>query len=150
MIAGQGHCPLMPMNGRVKPSGDADTQPMLQVYDLSTDAGGVTYGEADDVVELELALAEDNIDVVKVEALEDVAAALEDDNVTDWLVVSFEEAVVVDVTVLDDSEAAAPGLYMYRSSLLAAPQYSDGLPVQIIEQLVVPTRTDPALIVFPQ
>jgi hypothetical protein len=103
----------------------------------------VTYGKADDVVELELALAEDTIDVVKVDAVED-------NTVTVWLDVDVARIEVVDETALDDSEEAAAGLYIYRSSLLAAPQYSDELPVQTIEQLEVPTRTDPVLIVFPQ
>lgn len=102
----------------------------------------MTYGKVDDVVELELDLAVDIVDVFK------VLAALEDVVVTIWVDLDVEEVAVADV--LDKIEEAAAGLYMYISSLLLAPQYSEGLPVQTNEQLEAPVRTAPALIVFPQ
>lgn len=96
--AGHGQTPLMPMKGRVYPSGAAFTHPMLQVKLLVLGAGGVTYGRAEEDVEL-AALDDDIVEVVK-----EVGAA---DELVDTL-----ELVEVGAAVDDEREEAAAGLYM--------------------------------------
>lgn len=110
--AGHGQTPLIPMKGRVYPSGAAFTHPILQVKLLVLGAGGVTYGRAEEDVELD-ALDDDIVEVVK-----EVGTAEDEVNTIDELDVNAidELAKIVELVELgaadDDSEEAAAGLYV--------------------------------------
>ena len=94
---GHGHCPLIPMNGRVNPSGAAFTHPTFQLKVFKLPAGAVFAGQADkDTVELE----DDVVEVVEVEKV----LGEEDFVVIEELDETVGDNVEVDETVGDDVE----------------------------------------------
>jgi hypothetical protein len=93
---------LMPMNGRVNPSGAAFTHPMFQLYVMRLPTGtdgvhgrdGVTVGWLDvDVLDIDIV----EVDVVDVDVVES-------DDVVDVDVVELDDVVDVDVVEPDDVE----------------------------------------------
>jgi hypothetical protein len=95
LIAGLGHCPLMPTKGLANPSGAARTQPTLQVNDLLAGFGVATGARAEGLEHTTPVALVTELDVVEVVAGADDdvdAVVAAEDEVTDELEESLDEA----------------------------------------------------------
>ena len=104
-------------------------------------------GVAEDVVTIEDVVLRDEVADVEPIAEE---VSVDDIRVLEAILLELRVEETVELTTVEESEEAAAGLYRYKSSLPPAPQYSEELPLQSMEQLPASTATDPAERVFPQ
>lgn len=118
------------------------------VVELELDLAELTMAEltTTELVLAELAMTELANVAEEVGAREEVTGI--DEGATD--VGLMDEGFADDGVADDDMEEAAAGLYIYISSLLPAPQYSDGLPLQSDEQSEVAVGLEPTPRVLPQ